>query len=102
MLVHQFLWILMSYLMQLQGAEHSIYLDLLRMFAHGTWSEYKSRFLSVISPFLFVISLFIILHDMACIIDIKLLHPLAFELKDDLSCISCTKHFLVIILFFLS
>ncbi|KAJ0559407.1 putative proteasome component (PCI) domain-containing protein [Helianthus annuus] len=26
---------------QLQGTEHSIYLDLLRMFAHGTWSEYK-------------------------------------------------------------
>ncbi|KVH88301.1 hypothetical protein Ccrd_024180 [Cynara cardunculus var. scolymus] len=27
---------------ELQGTEHSIYLDLLRMFAHGTWSEYKS------------------------------------------------------------
>ncbi|KAI3741721.1 hypothetical protein L1987_59395 [Smallanthus sonchifolius] len=26
---------------ELQGTEHSIYLDLLRMFAHGTWSEYK-------------------------------------------------------------
>ncbi|KAD3068733.1 hypothetical protein E3N88_36613 [Mikania micrantha] len=25
----------------LQGTEHSTYLDLLRMFAHGTWSEYK-------------------------------------------------------------
>nr|XP_043620720.1 COP9 signalosome complex subunit 7-like isoform X2 [Erigeron canadensis] len=28
---------------QLQGTEHSSYLDLLRMFAHGTWSEYKSK-----------------------------------------------------------
>ncbi|KAL8236163.1 hypothetical protein R6Q59_017244 [Mikania micrantha] len=26
---------------ELQGTEHSTYLDLLRMFAHGTWSEYK-------------------------------------------------------------
>ncbi|KAK9076523.1 hypothetical protein SSX86_004857 [Deinandra increscens subsp. villosa] len=26
---------------ELQGTEHSIYLNLLRMFAHGTWSEYK-------------------------------------------------------------
>ncbi|XP_076913925.1 COP9 signalosome complex subunit 7-like isoform X2 [Bidens hawaiensis] len=25
----------------LQGMEHSVYLDLLRMFAHGTWSDYK-------------------------------------------------------------
>ncbi|XP_076909433.1 COP9 signalosome complex subunit 7-like isoform X5 [Bidens hawaiensis] len=25
---------------ELQGTEHSVYLDLLRMFAHGTWSEY--------------------------------------------------------------
>ncbi|XP_076958909.1 COP9 signalosome complex subunit 7-like isoform X2 [Bidens hawaiensis] len=26
---------------QLQGTEHSIYIELLRLFAHGTWSEYK-------------------------------------------------------------
>ncbi|GJX48327.1 COP9 signalosome complex subunit 7-like protein isoform X1 [Tanacetum coccineum] len=29
--------------LQLQGTEHSIYLDLLQMFAHGTWSGYKSN-----------------------------------------------------------
>lgn len=28
---------------ELQGTEHSIYVDLLRMFAYGTWSEYKSN-----------------------------------------------------------
>ncbi|KAL7258687.1 hypothetical protein ACSBR1_004742 [Camellia fascicularis] len=27
----------------LQGTEHSVYLDLLRLFAHGTWSDYKSN-----------------------------------------------------------
>ncbi|XP_071718582.1 COP9 signalosome complex subunit 7-like isoform X1 [Rutidosis leptorrhynchoides] len=30
-------------IIQLQGTEHAIYFDLLRMFAHGTWSEYKSN-----------------------------------------------------------
>lgn len=29
--------------LELQGTDQSIYLDLLRMFAHGTWSEYKSN-----------------------------------------------------------
>lgn len=29
--------------MQLQGTENSVYLDLLRLFAHGTWSDYKSK-----------------------------------------------------------
>ncbi|KAL3537075.1 hypothetical protein ACH5RR_000441 [Cinchona calisaya] len=28
--------------LQLNGTEHCVYLELLRMFAHGTWSEYKS------------------------------------------------------------
>nr|GMC80432.1 COP9 signalosome complex subunit 7 isoform X1 [Ipomoea batatas] len=28
--------------LQLEGTENSIYLDLLRMFAHGTWTEYKN------------------------------------------------------------
>lgn len=28
---------------ELQGTEHSVYLDLLRLFAHGTWSDYKSN-----------------------------------------------------------
>uniref|UniRef100_M1CGJ9 COP9 signalosome complex subunit 7 n=1 Tax=Solanum tuberosum TaxID=4113 RepID=M1CGJ9_SOLTU len=28
--------------MQLEGTENSVYLDLLRLFAHGTWSDYKS------------------------------------------------------------
>ncbi|KAI5647500.1 hypothetical protein M9H77_33505 [Catharanthus roseus] len=28
--------------LELQGTEHSVFLELLRMFAHGTWSEYKS------------------------------------------------------------
>ncbi|KAL3516859.1 hypothetical protein ACH5RR_023761 [Cinchona calisaya] len=28
--------------LELQGTEHSVYLELLQMFAHGTWSEYKS------------------------------------------------------------
>ncbi|CAI9101251.1 OLC1v1038535C4 [Oldenlandia corymbosa var. corymbosa] len=27
--------------LELQGTEHSVFLELLRMFAHGTWSEYK-------------------------------------------------------------
>nr|XP_043624078.1 COP9 signalosome complex subunit 7-like isoform X2 [Erigeron canadensis] len=30
-------------ILQLRGTEHSVYLDLLQMFAHGTWSEYKSN-----------------------------------------------------------
>ncbi|KAG8391520.1 hypothetical protein BUALT_Bualt01G0196200 [Buddleja alternifolia] len=29
--------------LQLEGTENSVYLDLLRMFAYGTWSEYKTR-----------------------------------------------------------
>lgn len=28
---------------ELQGTEHSMYLNLLRLFAHGTWSDYKSN-----------------------------------------------------------
>ncbi|KAK9144604.1 hypothetical protein Sjap_004507 [Stephania japonica] len=28
---------------ELQGTEHSVFLDLLRLFAYGTWSDYKSR-----------------------------------------------------------
>lgn len=27
---------------ELQGTEHSMYLELLRLFAHGTWTDYKS------------------------------------------------------------
>ncbi|KAK3014897.1 hypothetical protein RJ639_008635 [Escallonia herrerae] len=29
--------------LELEGTEHSVYLDLLRMFAEGTWSDYKSN-----------------------------------------------------------
>ncbi|PSS35813.1 COP9 signalosome complex subunit 7 like [Actinidia chinensis var. chinensis] len=29
--------------LELQGTENSVYLDLLRLFAHGTWSDYKSN-----------------------------------------------------------
>ncbi|XP_023006627.1 COP9 signalosome complex subunit 7-like isoform X2 [Cucurbita maxima] len=28
---------------ELEGTEHSVYLDLLRLFAYGTWSDYKSN-----------------------------------------------------------
>ncbi|CAN6703998.1 unnamed protein product [Malus baccata var. baccata] len=28
--------------LQLEGTENSVYLDVLRLFAHGTWSDYKS------------------------------------------------------------
>ncbi|KAG4992537.1 hypothetical protein JHK87_025994 [Glycine soja] len=30
-------------LLQLQVTENSVYLDMLRLFAHGTWSDYKSQ-----------------------------------------------------------
>uniref|UniRef100_A0A5B7ALS9 Putative COP9 signalosome complex subunit 7 isoform X2 n=1 Tax=Davidia involucrata TaxID=16924 RepID=A0A5B7ALS9_DAVIN len=30
-------------ILELQGTENSVYLDLLRLFAHGTWSDYKSN-----------------------------------------------------------
>ncbi|TXG51197.1 hypothetical protein EZV62_023721 [Acer yangbiense] len=30
-------------LLQLQGTEKSVYIDLLRLFAHGTWTDYKSN-----------------------------------------------------------
>lgn len=29
--------------MQLQGTESSMYIDLLRVFAYGTWTKYKSK-----------------------------------------------------------
>lgn len=29
--------------LQLKGTEHSASLELLRLFAHGTWSDYKSK-----------------------------------------------------------
>lgn len=29
--------------MQLQGTEYSVYLDMLRLFSHGTWSDYRSK-----------------------------------------------------------
>ncbi|KAL7203889.1 hypothetical protein ACSBR2_017028 [Camellia fascicularis] len=29
--------------LELKGTENSVYLDLLRLFAHGTWSDYKSN-----------------------------------------------------------
>ncbi|XP_047321590.1 COP9 signalosome complex subunit 7-like isoform X2 [Impatiens glandulifera] len=37
---------------QLQGTENSVYLDLLRLFAHGTWSDYKdnARHLPALGP----------------------------------------------------
>ncbi|XP_039070288.1 COP9 signalosome complex subunit 7-like isoform X2 [Hibiscus syriacus] len=28
---------------ELEGTEHSVYLEVLRLFAHGTWSDYKSN-----------------------------------------------------------
>ncbi|KAJ6688805.1 COP9 SIGNALOSOME COMPLEX SUBUNIT 7/DENDRITIC CELL PROTEIN GA17 [Salix koriyanagi] len=28
---------------ELQGTENSLYLDVLRLFAHGTWTDYKSK-----------------------------------------------------------
>ncbi|MCO5558903.1 hypothetical protein L7F22_012493 [Adiantum nelumboides] len=31
----------MPHVLELQGTEHSNFLDLLRLFAHGTWSDYK-------------------------------------------------------------
>ncbi|KAK6162650.1 hypothetical protein DH2020_002491 [Rehmannia glutinosa] len=33
-----------SNVLELEGTENSVFLDLLRMFAHGTWSEYKSKY----------------------------------------------------------
>ncbi|KAK7295297.1 hypothetical protein RJT34_18203 [Clitoria ternatea] len=30
-------------LQQLEGTENAVYLDMLRLFAHGTWSDYKSN-----------------------------------------------------------
>ncbi|XP_024167943.1 COP9 signalosome complex subunit 7 isoform X6 [Rosa chinensis] len=30
-------------LLQLEGTENAVYLDVLRLFAHGTWSDYKSN-----------------------------------------------------------
>lgn len=38
--------------MQLQGTEYSVYLDMLRLFAHGTWSDYKSKHKMVLYFFL--------------------------------------------------
>ena len=32
-----------SMTLQLQATENSVYLDMLRLFAHGTWSDYKSK-----------------------------------------------------------
>ncbi|XP_024174143.1 COP9 signalosome complex subunit 7 isoform X1 [Rosa chinensis] len=29
--------------LQLQGTEYAVYIDMLRLFAHGTWSDYKSN-----------------------------------------------------------
>ncbi|OMP00742.1 putative cop9 complex subunit 7a [Corchorus olitorius] len=28
---------------ELEGTENSMYLEVLRLFAHGTWSDYKSK-----------------------------------------------------------
>lgn len=36
-------WFFIGTCMQLEGTENSVYLDLLRLFAHGTWSDYKSK-----------------------------------------------------------
>ncbi|KAG5008126.1 hypothetical protein JHK82_026059 [Glycine max] len=33
-----------SMTLQLQVTENSVYLDMLRLFAHGTWSDYKRMF----------------------------------------------------------
>ncbi|XP_019158215.1 PREDICTED: COP9 signalosome complex subunit 7-like [Ipomoea nil] len=37
--------------LELEGAENSIYLDLLRLFAHGTWTEYKRSFENYLCKF---------------------------------------------------
>lgn len=47
-------------IVQLGGTENSVYLDVLRLFAHGTWSDYKSKqmksflILFICIPFLYV------------------------------------------------
>lgn len=38
-----FFMVLTTYLVQFEGTENSKYLDMLRLFAHGTWSDYKSK-----------------------------------------------------------
>lgn len=44
--------------LQLQGLDNSAYLDLLRLFAQGTWSDYKSMiFLYHCFPFVAINSL---------------------------------------------
>ena len=36
-------WVFNYKIVQLGGTENSVYLDVLRLFAHGTWSDYKSK-----------------------------------------------------------
>ncbi|CAN6548464.1 unnamed protein product [Malus baccata var. baccata] len=35
----------------LEGTENYVYLDVLRLFAHGTWSDYKSKHAKIASSF---------------------------------------------------
>ncbi|GLT84308.1 hypothetical protein SLE2022_025440 [Rubroshorea leprosula] len=35
--------LVVSTVAELPGTEHSVYVDMLRLFAHGTWSEYKNN-----------------------------------------------------------
>lgn len=46
----EFAWIvfvLTWILSQLEGTENSIYVGLLRLFAYGTWSDYKSKLVNI-------------------------------------------------------
>jgi len=47
-----------DFLLQLEATENSAYLDMLRLFAHGTWNDYKSKHMNlplfvICSPFFF-------------------------------------------------
>lgn len=52
---------------QLRGTENSAYLDVLRLFAHGTWSDYKSKYTKFyfVKPF-FIFPLYFLLLSIPC------------------------------------
>jgi len=46
-------------LVQLEGTESSVHLDMLRLFAHGTWSDYKRKHTRSCFIFLAFVLLFV-------------------------------------------
>ena len=74
------LWWVFNYkIVQLEGTENSVYLDVLRLFAHGTWSDYKSKQMKFCIIFYFYFFLSVFLFQYSLIIGLTRLFTIYYK-----------------------